>query len=179
MNELNSLQVNKFKGLNLPLAIALLIVLFGLLAKINHWSYWFEIRLLGFLLVGFSYGTRYRLKVDKTIKDRVKAYMFFSFVIVEIITMLSINSVIYFQYFSLICGLIWLIVELIDCKVKKAKSNNLQNIFINLGFVLLMISVLSRIMAWSFISVSLMLGVFLTVIGFFIAYFSYIKECKN
>ena len=166
-------QINK-----VLIAIALLFLLFTSFAKVGHWPFAFEMRLIGFLVVGFLYGTRYSLKVDKTIKDRTKAYMIFSFVMVEVLSMLGIKSIIYFVYFALACGLVWLILELID-KLKSVKSEGTLNIVLNVGLTVLIYYVLSRFLFWPLSMIPFMIGVFLTSIGFFIAHFSEVKAKKD
>jgi hypothetical protein len=168
---------DRYKTLNLPLASALLFLLFAIFARINEWTFGFEIKLISFLLVGFIYGTRYSLKIDKTIKDRAKALMVFSFVIVEVLVMLNVRPVPYFAYFALAFGIFWIILELID-KLKSDKSNQKTNVFLMIGLSLLIYYVLARFLQWPFLGVAFLGGVFLTSIGFFIEHLRF-KKVQN
>ena len=171
------MQSNKSKRLNLPLATALLFLLVGLFARINEWSLGFEMALLGFLIVGFVYGTRFSLKVDKTVKDRVKAYLVFLCVMTEVLSMLQIKSAVYFSYFAVTCGVFWLILESIAI-IKKEKTNQYENPTLWVGLVVLICYVITRVLNWDSSYIPLLAGVFFTAIGFLVAHFQYLKT-KN
>ena len=172
------MQVNKSKSLNLPLAIALLFLLLALFSSIMEWPFNFEMKLIGFLVVGFIYGTRYSLKVNKILKDRVKAYMIFSFVMVEVLSILNIKSAIYLSYFGLVCGIVWLILFLID-SLNKVKLPNQPNLVLSIGFIFIMLYVFSCLIDSRFTFISLVLGVFITALGFLTAHFKDVKSIKD
>ena len=172
------MDVERYKTLSLPIAIALLILLLGILMHIMKWPFAFEIKLLSFLTVGFLYGTRFNLKTNKTFKDRVKAYVVFSFTMVEVLTMLKIEQARYIFYFGLLCGMIWMIIE-INHDFRKKYSSIKPNYFLIAGLMCLIYYVLSRFLSWPISLLSQIFGISLTSIGFFIAHLRFKKTQEN
>ncbi len=156
-----------YQSLSLPISIALLFLLVGVLTTIMKWPFGFEIKLISFLLVGFLYGTRFSLKTNKTIKDRVKAWMVFSFVMVEVLLMLKISPVFYISYFGLACGVVWIVLEIRD-NFKSVDSPKKPNYVLIAGLMCLVYYVISRFLFWPVAFLSQIIGIFLTSIGFFI-----------
>ena len=145
------MRVNKSKSLNLPLAIALLFLLLALFSSIMEWLFNFEMKLIGFLVVGFIYGTRYSLKVNKILN---------------------------LSYFGLVCGIVWLILFLID-SLNKVKLPNQPNLVLSIGFIFIMLYVFSCLIDSRFTFISLVLGVFITALGFLTAHFKDVKSIKD
>lgn len=167
---------DRYKTLNLPLAIALLVLLFAIFAR-NELPFGFEIKLISFLGVGFIYGTRYSLKIDKTLKDRAKALMVFSFVIVEVLVMLNVRPFPNFAYFALAFGIFWIVLELID-QFKIKKSLEKPNVVLLVGLSFLIYYVLARFFYWPALSVAFLGGLLLTSIGFIVEHFRF-KKSQN
>lgn len=157
----------RHRSLNLSIAVTLLFLLIGILINIMKWPFGFEIKLISFLLVGFLYGTRFSLKPNKTIKDRVKAWMVFSFVMVEVLIMLKIRPVFYISYFGLACGIAWIVLEIRD-NFKSVDSPKKPNYVLIAGLMCLVYYVISRFLFWPVAFLSQIIGIFLTSIGFFI-----------
>lgn len=165
----------RYKTLSLHVAVALVLLFSAIFVLISGWVFGFEFKLIAFLLVGFTYGTRYSLKINKTWKDRAKVSMVFSFVIVEVLAMLEVRPVSYFAYFALACGICWIVLELID-QFKLHKSSQKRNYVLIIGLSFLIYYVAARFLFWPLLSIVFLAGILLICIAFFIEHFKYKKS---
>lgn len=165
----------RYKTLSLHVAIALLLLFSAIFVRSSEWAFGFEFKLIAFLVVGFTYGTRYSLKINKTWKDRAKVSMVFSFVIVEVMAMLKVRPVSYFAYFALLCGIFWIVLELID-RFKIQRSPQKPSIVLIIGLSFLIYYVLGRFLFWPLIGITFLAGVLIPAIAFLMVHLKHKKS---
>lgn len=165
------------KILSIPIALTLLILLVGFFARVHHWPFGFEIKFLGLTSLGILYMARYATKEPKTIKDTSKVLMVLSWVLFTTLGLFKLGYTPYLVYLSLILGLFWLILEIIDV-IKPKSSNNKINPVLWIGIILMILFVLIKILHWPFGSIVYLFGLLISSMGFIIDYFLNRKESR-
>jgi len=155
------------KILSLPIAVVLLILIVDFFASVHHWTFDFEINLVGSASLGILNTIRYAKKESKTLKDTSKMLMVLSWVIVTILGQFKFGYNPYLVYLSLIIGFFWLILEIIDL-IKPKTLNDKINPVLWVGIILLILFVLIKIMHWPFGSIVYLFGLSISSIGFII-----------
>lgn len=161
---------NQKKILSLPLAIALFLLSFASIVKIQHWPFGLELVLVSLIAIGALYLIRYGLKKSKNIKDTAKVVMVLSSIGLGVFAPYKMNNLVYFQIILMVSGSAWLALEVWDIIRKKPKSER-ANIPQLMGMSLLIAHVVVMIMGWPFAVEMLMLSLFapvLLAIGFLV-----------
>ena len=157
------------KKLSTPLALALLFLFLGYFARVQHWSYGFEMNLIALVSLGVLYVARYALKSNRNLKDLAKVLMISSWVTVMIWGQLKFGRMPYLVNATLLLGLIWFVLEIIDL-IKPKETNDKINPVLWIGILFMILYVLIQVMYWPFGSITYLVGTLISSIGFFKEY---------
>lgn len=157
------------KKLSLPIAGALLMLIVGRIAKIQHWPFGSSVYMTGLILVGCLYFLRYTLKADKNLKDIAKMLMVLTWVLVNFLALYKFVELQYVIIIGAISGLGWLINEIVDFGDHKARQDRL-NAILWIGILLVVTSVIFKIQRLPLSSIFLLFGLLFSAIGFIIDY---------
>jgi hypothetical protein len=135
------LKDKKTKILTLPIRIALVILVFGALFKLMHWSYAKELMFFGGILIGTLYSIRFLNKKEKTLLDYVKLSFVFLWLFSYLVQVFHLFSISYiFEICLLILFVWWFFKEgIFYFKNRKFKKNGFAKVlyYIILGLALL------------------------------------------
>tara|TARA_R110002074_G_scaffold28098_6_gene81051 strand:+ start:288 stop:821 length:534 start_codon:yes stop_codon:yes gene_type:complete len=161
------LKDNPQKILNLPLRLAIVILLFGALFKLMHWPFAKELMFLGGILIGVLYTIRFFNKKDKYQLDYVKL----TFVLLWVFSYLvQVFHLFYVPYIFEVCLLIlflWWFIKEGSSYFKNRKFNKkgpirvMYYILIGLASFLLFFGLIFKIQHWPYGSELFVLGIVL------------------
>lgn len=157
------------KILSLPIATALLVLLVGNIAKVQHWPFGFTLYATGLMSLGVFYALRYVLKTNKNIKDAAKGIMVLTWVLFNLLTLYNYTELQYIAVVSLTAGLGWLLNEIKDFFFYRDKIDKL-NVVLWIGVLLMATSVIVKIKHLPGGSLLQFSGILFSALGFAIDY---------
>lgn len=163
-------------NLSVFLRIAISILLIGLLSKVLHWPFSIELINIGYGLIFIFYILRFYLKKIKTNLDWIKLLLITTWCVYGVILMNHLPFRLPFQIATIVIFLIWYFkegfIEYYDkteyLSEKQKPYKTLLNSIPIIGFILMQLGVLFKIMHWPGASVSLIVGVVICIVSLFI-----------
>ncbi len=153
------------KILTTPLRIAIIVILFGVLAKMFELSYAKEIMFYGFLTTGILYPIRFLKKQNKHFVDCTKLALVFFFSLYGIFTILEFPFSMLFLTLVAITFLMWFVMEGTayflddDLRVKNTTSQILWNCVLVIGTLSVIFGCLLQLLNWDYAIHLLTLGI--------------------
>ena len=155
--------------LSIPLAIALLMLCVGHIALINDREYGLRIYVFALVSIGILNGMRSSLMLRKGKKETFKLFSVLAFVTVEISGVVGFDYTYIFAYTSILIGLIWITLEIIE-KVNGENSSAQPNPVLWIGIILMITYVIIGTMYLPFGNIIFLFGLIISSLGFIVEY---------
>jgi len=155
------------KILTLPLRIALVVLIFGALFKVMHWSYAKELMFTSGITIGVLYSIRFFNKTEKSQLDYVKLSLILIWVFSYLVQVFHLFSVPYILETCLLILLLWWFVKegVSYFKNRKFKKKNfikaVYYVLIGLATFTLFLGIIFKIQHWPYGSELFVLGILL------------------
>lgn len=172
------------KILTLPLRLVLIVLIFGALFKVMHWSYAKELMLIGGISIGVLYTIRFFNKKNKVQLDYVKVAFVLLWILNYFIKAFHLFSIPYILELALLILFLWWFIsegmDYINNRSFKKKGIIIKIIYyllIGITVISLFFGVLFKIQHWPYGSELFVLGTLLLCIALVLDYFV-IEETK-
>lgn len=165
------------KILTFPLRIALIVLIFGVLFKVMHWSYASQLLLIGSVSIGLLYTIRFFYKREKSKLDYVKLALILLWVFNYLIKVFHLFYVPYiFEILLLILIIYWFIVEGMSYFInRKFKKNRFLKVvyYILIGLTMFaqFLGIIFKIQHWPYGSLLFIIGILMLNILLIFDYF--------
>ena len=163
---------NTKKILKLPLRISIVVLLFGMLAKILEWPYASKIMLLGFSTIGILYVFRFLKKSERQFIDYTKLVLIVFWATNGIFRVLDFPYTLFFQIITAIAFVTWFIMEGTayfldeDRRAKNSIGQILWNCLLVAGTLGVIAGTILKVLDWGYAIHLLSLGI--TLIGAYV-----------
>lgn len=165
------------KILTLPIRIALVILIFGALFKVMHWSYAKELMFLGGISVGVLYSIRFLYTKYKTVLDYVKFAFVLLWLISYLVDVFHLFSIPYLFEACLVILFVWWFTKegVFYFRNRKFKKNKffktLYYVLVGLTLFLLFFGIIFKIQHWPYGSLLFVVSILLLNILIIVDYF--------
>lgn len=165
------------KILTFPLRLAIIVLIFGALFKVMHWSYATHLMFISSITIGLLYAIRFIYKRDKTKLDYVKLTLVLLWVFSYLIKVFHLFYIPYlFEISLLILFIYWFIAEgMTYFKNRKLKKNKFIKVIYYILIVqticTLFFGIIFKISHWPYGALMLTLGILMLNILLIYDYF--------